>query len=148
MVKGPRRLYQYVCPYNVLGCNARFQSQGGRTNHVRSSHTNHNIIQDPENVSHVFESEDDTIHSSGTEHEDAQAIIIGDEFFHKNFEHKGCLARVSDAADVTKEEQGPLSKSNTGRQRNYHPYLTGKLLANIMPGYLLIWLCSYTRNSL
>ncbi|KAF8798346.1 hypothetical protein BYT27DRAFT_7123186 [Phlegmacium glaucopus] len=41
-------LLKFKCPFASGGCSARFRSQAGRTNHVRTFHTNHNVINNTE----------------------------------------------------------------------------------------------------
>ena len=38
------RLLKYACPLRDQGCSRRFRSQGGRTYHIRTCHTNYNIL--------------------------------------------------------------------------------------------------------
>ncbi|KAF8816181.1 hypothetical protein BYT27DRAFT_7077700 [Phlegmacium glaucopus] len=38
-------LFKFRCTFHAQGCSQRFRSQAGRTNHVRTFHTNHNIIE-------------------------------------------------------------------------------------------------------
>ena len=37
-------MHKLLCPYYLDGCSKKFQSQGGRTYHVWSFHSNDNII--------------------------------------------------------------------------------------------------------
>lgn len=37
-------LFKLRCPFHAQGCSYRFRSQAGRTNHVRTFHTNPNIV--------------------------------------------------------------------------------------------------------
>jgi hypothetical protein len=41
------RLLKYSCPFRQQGCSKRFRSQGGRTYHIRTCHTNYNIVTPP-----------------------------------------------------------------------------------------------------
>ena len=41
------RILKFACPYRQQGCSRRFRSQGGRTYHIRTCHTNHNYITSP-----------------------------------------------------------------------------------------------------
>lgn len=41
------RVLKFACPFRLQGCSRRFRSQGGRTYHIRSCHTNYNEITPP-----------------------------------------------------------------------------------------------------
>src|SRR6202044_2125583 len=41
------RLLKFGCPFQRQGCSRRFRSQGGRTYHIRTCHTNYNIVTPP-----------------------------------------------------------------------------------------------------
>jgi hypothetical protein len=41
------RLFKFTCPFRQQGCSRRFRSQGGRTYHIRTCHTNYNNITPP-----------------------------------------------------------------------------------------------------
>ncbi|KAF8876420.1 hypothetical protein BD779DRAFT_1613320 [Infundibulicybe gibba] len=40
------QLFKFLCPFAPQGCPQRFRSQAGRTNHVRTFHTNRNIVEE------------------------------------------------------------------------------------------------------
>ena len=41
------RLFKFTCPFCQQGCSWHFRSQGGRTYHIRTCHTNYNNITPP-----------------------------------------------------------------------------------------------------
>lgn len=41
------RILKFACPYRHQGCGRRFRSQAGRTYHIRTFHTNYNIVTPP-----------------------------------------------------------------------------------------------------
>ncbi|KAF8802194.1 hypothetical protein BYT27DRAFT_7226532 [Phlegmacium glaucopus] len=46
----------FFCPLREQGCSKRFRSQAGRTYHIRTCHTNHNIVTPPPDSPHGSES--------------------------------------------------------------------------------------------
>ena len=40
----PNRLLKFACPLREQGCSRRFRSQAGRTYHIRTCHTNNNVV--------------------------------------------------------------------------------------------------------
>ncbi|KAF8806107.1 hypothetical protein BYT27DRAFT_7224463 [Phlegmacium glaucopus] len=49
-------LFKFFCPLREQGCSKQFQSQARRTYHIRTCHTNHNIVTPPPGSPHGSES--------------------------------------------------------------------------------------------
>ncbi|KAF8811058.1 hypothetical protein BYT27DRAFT_7278824 [Phlegmacium glaucopus] len=94
------RLFSLTCPFRAQGCSRRFKNQNGRTKHVRTFHTNHNIV----------------------EPEDSDSAPVYDD----NPRTNSWSPEPQNAPNTPPEAPSTREPSlNHDRQRNYHPYLTG-----------------------
>ncbi|KAF8956155.1 hypothetical protein BDZ97DRAFT_1672008 [Flammula alnicola] len=104
-------LFKFACIFAAQGCKRRFRSQRGRTTHVRTFHTNHNVVEQTQR-----RSAPNTAERAGSEE-----VIISDDFFD------------GDAfSDREPEAQQPLRSPSpepqslpSGRKQIIHPHLNG-----------------------
>jgi hypothetical protein len=118
-------LLKFKCPFASGGCSARFRSQAGRTNHVRTYHTNHNIVNNTEDPS---QQSNNSSQACPAPHPD----IFPD--FDVSFPEDQIAEEWQElpAPDVLHPEAEPQPGPGTAssgprstRQRIYHPHLTG-----------------------
>ncbi|KIM37143.1 hypothetical protein M413DRAFT_31087 [Hebeloma cylindrosporum] len=113
-------LLKFKCPFASGGCSARFRSQAGRTNHVRTFHTNHNIVDDTE----------DRQPKSSQPRPAAHPDIIPefDAYFPEDLftEDQGLPAPDIPHADAEPQPRTANSVPRSTHRRIYHPHLTGR----------------------
>lgn len=107
-------LLKFTCPFSSRGCSTRFRSQAGRTNHIRTFHTNHNIVN---------------LHQANVTARAGQAAEF-DPFLSQNEDEQPPSPDVP--GSQADSEATNLSPHLT-RNRIYHPHLTGAY-SNIFHG--------------
>src|SRR5271155_4021698 len=100
-------LFKLCCPFHAQGCSQRFRSQAGRTNHVRTFHTNPNVI----------------LPLPSSEDEDDQGSIQEDPNL-SPVPPSPIYSPVTSPQVPDPTIETPFISKPT---RNYHPHLTGML---------------------
>ena len=107
------RLLKFACPLREQGCSRRFRSQAGRTYHIRTCHTNHNVVTPPASPEPP-EPVSSPLHGSNP-----NTPIPDDDV--------PCLPSPEHSPPCTGPEQpAPPHAGPKQPKKNYHPWLTGK----------------------
>jgi hypothetical protein len=108
-------MHKLLCPYYLDGCSKRFRSQGGRTYHVRSFHSNNNIIPNQNDN----RPDDEVLHVNNHE-----PLVERDE---EDFSMDAELDDVPPAspASPTQPEAAKARVHRPAPQRNFHPHING-----------------------